>query len=244
MVKFLKHSFIAESKGISTIIKLSLTTNLPTGKSRTIYAIKKLISDISTAINKKDKNLIIFLDIAGAFDAIPHNYLIQKLENYGLNAKIINWISSFLSERSVAVKINNIQSDFTRIKQGIPKGSALSSLLFNIYINDIFSQNLKSKIIAYADDITLYNTSKSTDQLHEDLQQDLNIINKWMFDNSLSIQANKCNVMSIGCTSLTICNKKIYNYTIKTIIHQIYAYVPILNILNLSNILELKLTTT
>jgi len=44
--------------------------------------------------------------------------------------------------------------------------------------------------------------------LYKDLQQDLNTINKWMFHNSLSIQSNKCKVMSIGCTSLTICNKK------------------------------------
>ena len=94
---------------------------------------------------------VIFFDFAKAFDSIPHERLLLKLEAVGLRGDLLNWLRDFLVGSMQKVVINGCHSPWKRITPGVPQGTILGPLLFNLYINDI-SACLTSGVRLYADD--------------------------------------------------------------------------------------------
>ena len=78
----------------------------------------------------------LFLDFAKAFDKVPHNRLLHKLEMYGIEGNLLNWVNAFLSNRSQRVILGDVASDWEQVTSGVPQGSALGPTLFIIYTND------------------------------------------------------------------------------------------------------------
>ena len=95
------------------------------------------------------------MDLSKAFDTINHELLIAKLHAYGFSKNSLSIILSYLSDRWQRVKINATFSSWKELIQGIPQGSVLGPLLFNIYLNDLFFI-LTSCICNFADDTTPY----------------------------------------------------------------------------------------
>ncbi|MCP3925999.1 MAG: hypothetical protein GY714_25840 [Desulfobacterales bacterium] len=81
------------------------------------------------------------------------------------------------------------------IKQGVPQGSILGPLFFNIFINDLFFIMKNSQICNYADDNSIWIKDKDTDQITIKLNQEMNLINKWFKDNSMILNGRKCKFM-------------------------------------------------
>ena len=77
----------------------------------------------------------VYMDFEKAFDKVPHRCLINKLYSYGINSKIISWITDFLDKRQFRVTVNGKFSTWHDVINGIPQGSILGPLLFIIYIN-------------------------------------------------------------------------------------------------------------
>jgi len=100
----------------------------------------------------------ICMDFEKAFDKVPHRRLISKLHSYGINSKIISWITYFLENRQCRVTVNGKFSTWHDVISGIPQGSILGPLLFIIYINDLpdYCNDLHTKLYFYADDTKLY----------------------------------------------------------------------------------------
>ena len=98
---------------------------------------------------------VILLDFSKAFDTVPHQRLLQKLRKYGIRNHTLNWISSFLTNRTHHVVVNGSTSNIESVLSGVPQGTVLGPLLFLIYINDI-EQHLTSKIRLFADDNAIY----------------------------------------------------------------------------------------
>ena len=82
-------------------------------------------------------NAILFIDLKKAFDTIDHEILLSKLELYGFNGASLNLFRDYLSDRTQVTVINNVNSDTSRIRCGVPQGSILGPLLFLLYINDL-----------------------------------------------------------------------------------------------------------
>ena len=122
----------------------------------------------------------VFLDISKAFDKVWHDGLVHKLKQNGIRGNLLNFFVSYLSHRQQRVGINSSYSEYSEIESGVPQGSVLGPLLFLIYINDL-EHNLKSNVKFYADDTMLYSIVTDPVKSAENLNHDLDLIQKWAY---------------------------------------------------------------
>ncbi|KAL4098047.1 hypothetical protein QTP88_022719 [Uroleucon formosanum] len=106
----------------------------------------------------------IFTDFSKAFDSVDHNSLIYTLDKLGIGIPLLSWIRSYLVDRWQYVKLFNISSSKFKVSSGVPQGGHLSPLLFNIFVNSIFSNVPSVRLLLFADDAKLFSRiSSSTD---------------------------------------------------------------------------------
>ena len=96
-----------------------------------------------------------------AFDCIVHDFLIAKLEAYGVSCEALKVMYNYLTDRKHRTKVNYYFSDFTDLLLGVPQGSILSPLLFNIDICDLFFFVEEHNFTSYADDATPCSNGKN-----------------------------------------------------------------------------------
>ena len=163
-------------------------------------------NDLTKSVDNKNSVDVIFLDCQKAFDTVPHKRLLNKIKAFGINDNLLNWIKGYLTNRQQRVVLNNSSSDWSEVKSGVPQGSVLGPILFNIYINDLF-KDIKAKGKLFADDAKLYSEVNNQNQATE-LQNDLNTISGWSNKWLLKFNISKCSVMHFGK------NNKRYNYVL------------------------------
>ena len=100
-------------------------------------------------------------DLSKAFDCIPHDLIIAKLEAYGFQIDALRLVHDYLSNRKQRVKLNETFSSWRDIEYGVPQGSILGPLLFNIHLCALFYFLENLDIASCADDITLYNVKEN-----------------------------------------------------------------------------------
>ena len=140
----------------------------------------------------------IYLDFAKAFDSVPHQRLLKKLETYGIQGNTLRWVRHFLIGRKQRVSVQGEVSDWTEVVSGVPQGSVLGPTLFVIYINELPSVlSSSSKCSMYADDTKIYRTvNKLSDK--NNLQIDMNKLVDWADQWQLKFNAEKCTVLHLG----------------------------------------------
>ena len=136
----------------------------------------------------------IYTDFTKAFDRVNHKILIQKLGDIGIQGELLEWLTSYLTDRTQIVRIQSFHSTEIKIPSGVPQGSHLGPLLFNIYINDIESCFVSAFFLLFADDLKFY--LKVQDQ-HDciRLQADLDRLTQWCDQNGMELNNNKCQLM-------------------------------------------------
>ena len=88
-------------------------------------------------MGKRKVLLSCFFDISRAYDLVWHARLLQKLQKIGLSGKIFNYIKTFLTGRSLQVRWKGAMSAAKQIDMGVPQGSVIAPLLFNIMVHDV-----------------------------------------------------------------------------------------------------------
>ena len=147
------------------------------------------------ALDKSKLAGALLTDLSKAFDCLNHGLLIAKLEAYGFDHKSLSYINSYLSGRKQRTKVNNSFSSWNDIKSGIPQGSILGPLLFNIYLNDIFYFVNENNLTNYADDNSPYAIDSNTDALIDNLVKDSSTLIKWFNDNYFKMNPDKCRLL-------------------------------------------------
>ena len=131
------------------------------------------------------------MDLSKAFDCIPHDLLIAKLNSYGFEKPALEYIYSYLKGRRQAVKINGTLSRFMTILAGVPQGSILGPILFNIFINDFYYIFKEANLHGFADDHTLSAKSKSLNTLVYTLNNESNVAIDWLDNNHMLANPSK-----------------------------------------------------
>lgn len=146
--------------------------------------------------------LNIYIDLSKAFDCLNHSILLRKLAHYGLDQSAIKLLESYLKNRTQYVSLDSeTRSNLHNILFGIPQGSVMGPLLFNIYINDLVDISNKFKLIQYADDTTLlaplesFGDIKNPDNLAFCINAELENISKWLQSNELLLNSSKSKYM-------------------------------------------------
>ena len=124
------------------------------------------------------------LDLRKAFDTVDHSLLLDKLRNVGCDQKSLTWFSEYLSHRLQCTVANGLKSSMKTIRCGVPQGSVLVPLLFNVYINDIVNKLVNSSHYMYADDLAILVRGRDKTLVTRLLQQDLDNVYKTRFHES------------------------------------------------------------
>ena len=156
----------------------------------------KMIEDWRKCLSEHKIVAAMLIDLSKAFDCLPHRLLLAKLSAYGLSNDSCNLLMSYLSERKQRVKIGNSRSSWSEIIKGVPQGSILGPLLFNVFINDVFYAI--ENVYNYADDNVL---SCSGDSLHEvaaSLESSTRTALKWFGNNLMQANPSKFQAIVFG----------------------------------------------
>lgn len=135
-----------------------------------------MTGDWRNSINNKEAVAAVPVNLSKAFDAIKHSLLLTKLKAYGFSTHALELISTYLLGRQQCVRLDGACSNFKTVKSGIPQGSLLGPLLFNIFINNLNFCVPNVSLRLYADDTTAYLSDVSPTILEFSFNKDLQAI--------------------------------------------------------------------
>ena len=151
------------------------------------------------ALDNKNIAGALLTDLSKAFDSLNHELLIAKLDAYGFNHNSLTLILNYLSGRKQRTKINNSFSNWSLLTTGVPQGSILGPLLFNMYMNDVFYFTEGDGLTNYADDTTPYAVEHDTNTLINNLQNQSIALQQWFNNNFFKLNVNKCKLIITNC---------------------------------------------
>lgn len=162
-------------------------------------ALYEFTESILQALENKSYVMGLFLDLTKAYDCVNHQLLLKKLKLYGITGVVMSWLRSYLSGRLqqtvVTEKGVSVKSRIGMVEMGIPQGSIIGPILFNIYINDarecIVGQNCS--LTNYADDKNILITAQEMQSLLNDSDRIFKLFSEWTSNERLILNENKTN---------------------------------------------------
>ncbi|XP_045464098.1 uncharacterized protein LOC123673565 isoform X2 [Harmonia axyridis] len=160
------------------------------GKS-TNTAIYHFVNMILQEFEKKNLAIGVFLDLSKAYDCVNLEYLLIKLEKYGIRGKAYKWIESYLLDRKQQVIINENKSNIAIKERGLAQGSNAGPIFFIIYINDLIMDGL----VNYVDDTNILVSGRTLPEAVDKAYDSSSRICDWFNRNELALNSSKTNIM-------------------------------------------------
>ena len=157
-----------------------------------------LVDNILERMDKRQFTGSVFIDLKKAFDVVNHNYLLYKLEHYGVRNDSLDWFRNYLTTRTQTVNFGNVLSTNSNVDYGVPQGSILGPLLFILFINDLPQCLENCSISMYADDTVIYYSAAILKSVQTVVQDDMDKIALWMVDNELLLNESKTKTLLFG----------------------------------------------
>ena len=155
----------------------------------------RMIENWKNALDNKKVIAALSMDLSKAFDCLQHDLIITKLHAYGFEMQALKLIYSYLSNRFQSVGVKDTYSFTNKVKSGVPQGSLLGVILFNIQFNDIFDIIDEAELYNYADDNNLSAVADSTIEAKNILKQQTTVVLEWFHQNHLIANTEKFHLM-------------------------------------------------
>ena len=167
------------------------------GKSTTTNLLEYL-EIITKSVDEGTPIDVVYLDLAKAFDTVPHKRLLKKIKAHGIDGNILRWIAAWLNDRKQKVVTQGAESSWKPVTSSVVQGSVLGPLCFLIYMNDLeIGLDDKSTVSKFADDTKLIYPVR-TDSDRTDMQNSINHLHSWANTWQMRYNADKCGVMHLG----------------------------------------------
>ena len=167
-------------------------------------ALLNMLRKWQTSLSSSGKIGAILMDLSKAFDCLPHDLIIAKLHAYGMEQKSLAFLHSYLSNRKHRVRIGSSYSNWLPLLFGVPQGSILGPILFNIFVNDLFFFVNEDDLCNFADDNTLHKCASTLVEVIDALKLDLEVILAWYKNNSLVANPEKFQMLFPGTKNANI----------------------------------------
>ena len=159
----------------------------------TTTALLHILDHIYKALDNNEITVLTLLDYSKAFDTANHKLIVAKLQSLGLKENALNWINSYLSNRTQKVKTSKGTSLEISLRNGVPQGSVLGPILFTILIGDLHMYLKNCEYHCYADDTQIFKSGKVSEinNLIRDMNEDLEAISNFSRVNCLRLNYDK-----------------------------------------------------
>ncbi len=157
------------------------------------------VDDWLMARDAKLSTAVVFIDLSKAFDNVQHQLLLHILQQHGVGGIALAWFFNYLQGRTQQVVLQSTISDPFECSKGVPQGSVLGPLLFNLYVSDLptIAEKWNTSLPSFADDMTLYCSRQSATVACEDTTTALDAIHDALAKKGLEMNSDKTVAMVI-----------------------------------------------
>ena len=155
------------------------------------HVLLNFTEDWRMAIEQRKHTGALLVDLSKAFDCLPFSLTIAKLAAYGCSERTANLMASYLTERKQCVKIASVRSQWRTPEKGVPQGSVLGPVIFNVFMNDLFYSIEKCTLYNYADDNTILAIGNNVENVRDLLKCDAYNILSWCDVNCMEANPSK-----------------------------------------------------
>ena len=175
-----------EEQQLLTKYQFGYRTNRSTNLAATLF-----VDNIRKEVDCGNMGGAVFIDLSKAFDTLGHSTLLAKLPAYGIDGNELLWFTDYLFGRQQYVQLGKSTSSMQPVYSGVPQGSILGPLLFNLYFNDLADRVLIANVLLYADDTVLYFAGKDVGIIENTLNRELEEVARYLDENELVINLKK-----------------------------------------------------